>query len=368
MLCALARPPRLTDPEPFDPTEEGLAAYCWDNPTAKENVVKAIVYHEYGPPDVLELEDVDTPVVKDDEVLVRVYGVAVNPGDWDLLNGTPYVLRPMVGLRRPRNKVLGLAVAGRVEAVGSNTTRFQSGDEVYAGIGGGGFAEYACVSEDALALKPSNLTLEQAAAVPVAGVTALQGLRDTGRVQPGQKVLINGASGGVGTFAVQIAKAFGANVTGVCSTTNVDLVRSIGADHVIDYTQEDFTRNGEQYDLIIDNVGNRSLSDYRRALAPGGTLIPNSNKGSGHWIGGFLGRAVQALVVSPFVSQRLRPFAATEKSEDLVVLKELIESGKVTPVIDRTYPLNETAEALGYYGEGHTRGKVVITVGQEDGD
>jgi NADPH:quinone reductase-like Zn-dependent oxidoreductase len=328
--------------------------------------MKAIVYREYGPPDVLELEDVDRQVVKDEEVLVRVYGVAVNPGDWDLLNGTPYVLRPMVGLRRPRNKVLGLAVAGRVETVGSNTTRFQPGDEVYAGISEGGFAEYVCVSEDALALKPSNLTFEQAAAVPVAGVTALQGLRDAGRVQPGQKVLINGASGGVGTFAVQIAKAFGAEVTGVCSTTNVDLVRSIGADHVIDYTQDDFTRNGRHYDLIFDNVGNRSLSDCRRALLPGGTLIPNSNKGSGHWIGGFLGRAVQALAVSPFVSQRLRPFAATEKSEDLVVLKELIESGKVTPVIDRTYPLNETAEALGYYGEGHTRGKVVITVEHEN--
>jgi len=324
--------------------------------------MKAIVYHEYGPPDVLGLEDVENPVAEEGEVLVRVYGVAVNPGDWDLMNGTPYVLRLMTGLRRPNNKVLGLAVAGRIEAAGRNVSKFQPGDEVYAEIGKGGFAEYACVPEDAVAMKPSNLTFAQAATVPVAGVTALQGLRDIGRVQPGHRVLINGAAGGVGTFAVQIAKALGADVTGVCSTTNVDLVRSIGADHVIDYTQEDFSRGGKQYDLIFDNVGSRSLSDYRRALAPKGMLIPNSNKGSGHWIGGFLARAVQALVVSPFVSQKLRPFASTGKSEDLLDLTELIESGKVTPVIDRTYPLSETAEALSHYGEGHARGKVVITM------
>lgn len=324
--------------------------------------MKAIVYHEYGPPDdVLDLEEVDRPVAKGDEVLVRVLGAAVNPGDWDLLNGAPYVLRPMTGLRRPKNKVLGLAIAGRVEAVGSNVSQFQPGDEVYAECRGG-FAEYASVPEDALALKPSSLTFEQAAGVPVAGVTALQALRDIGRVQPEHKVLINGASGGVGTFAVQIAKAFGADVTGVCSTGNVDMVRSIGADHVIDYTQEDFTRSGRTYDLIFDNVGNRSLSDLRRALTVRGTLIPNSNKGSGRWIGGFLARAVQALVVSPFVPQRLRPFAASENSEDLVALTELIEVGKVTPVIDSTYPLNRTAEALSHYGEGHTRGKVIITV------
>ncbi len=326
--------------------------------------MKAIVYHEYGSPDVLELEDVDKPVVKNDEVLVRVLGVAVNPGDWDLLNGTPYLFRMIFGLRKPRNRVLGLAIAGRVEAVGSDVSKFQLGDEVFAGISKGGFAEYACVPEDALALKPSNLTFDQAAAVPIAGVTALQGLRDTGRIEPGQKVLINGASGGVGTFAVQIAKSFGADVTGVCSTSNVDLVRSIGADDVIDYTKEDFTMSGQQYDLIFDNVGNRSLPDYRRALTRKGTLIPNSNKGSGHWIGGFLSRAIQALVVSPFVSQRLRPFAATEKSQDLVALAELIEAGKVTPVIDRTYPLTETAEAVSHYGTGHTRGKVVITLEQ----
>jgi NADPH:quinone reductase-like Zn-dependent oxidoreductase len=326
----------------------------------------AIVYQAYGPPDVLELEDVEVPDVEDDEVLVRVLGAAVNPGDWDLLHGTPYVLRPMIGLRRPRNEVLGLAVAGRVEAVGDTVSKFQPGDEVYGEISYGGFAEYARVPEDALAPKPSNLTFEQAAAVPVVGVTALQALRDVGRVQPGQKVLINGASGGVGTFAVQIAKALGADVTGVSSTRNVELVRSIGADHVIDYTREDFTATGRRYDLILDNVGNRSLSAYRRALTPKGTLIPNSNKGGGRWIGGFLARAVRALLVSPFVPQRLRPFAATGKSEDLFALKELIESGKVTPVIDRTYSLSETAEALRYYGEGHTRGKVVISVEQDE--
>jgi NADPH:quinone reductase-like Zn-dependent oxidoreductase len=328
--------------------------------------MKAIVNHEYGPPDVLRLEDVDTPVARGDEVLVRVLGAAVNPGDWDVMHGTPYVLRLTTGLRRPRNTVLGVAIAGRVEAVGSNVSKFRPGDEVYAGIGKGGFAEYACVREDALATKPSNLTFEQAAAVPITGVTALQALRDIGRVQSGQNVLINGASGGVGTFAVQIAKTFGADVTGVCSTTNVDLVRSIGADHVINYTQQDFTRNGQQYDLILDNVGNRTLSELRRALTPKGTLIPNSNKGSGRWLGGFLRRAVQALVVSPFVHQRLRPFAATEKREDLVLLTELIESGKVTPVIDRTYPLSEVAEALGHYGAGHARGKVVVAMKQNE--
>jgi NADPH:quinone reductase-like Zn-dependent oxidoreductase len=327
-----------------------------------QKTMRAIVYREYGGPNVLGIEDVDMPDVSDDGVLVRILGSAVNPGDWDILNGRPYVLRPMTGLRGPKNKVLGLAVAGRVKAVGSSVTLFQPGDEVYAGIGKGGFAEYVCVSQEALAPKPSNLTFEQAAAVPIVGVSALQGLRDAGHVQPGQKVLINGASGGVGTFAVQIAKSMGAEVTGVCSTRNVDLVRSLGADHVIDYTREDFTENGKQYDLIFDNVGNRSLSDYRRALEPKGTLLTNSNKGRGHWIGGFLRRAIQALLVSPFVSQRLRPFAATEKSEDLAVLTELIESGKVTPVIDGTYPLSETAEALRHYGEGHTRGKVVISV------
>ena len=326
--------------------------------------MKAIVNHEYGPPGVLALEDVDVPVMRRDEVLVRVLAAAVNPGDWDVMHGTPYVLRLTTGLRRPRNKVLGLAIAGRIEAVGSEVSESRPGDEVYAGIGKGGFGEYACAPQDTVAPKPSNLTFEQAAAVPVAGTTALQALRDIGRVQSGQRVLINGASGGVGSFAVQIAKTLGADVTGVCSTTNVDLVRSIGADHVIDYTTEDFTRNGQRYHLIFDNVGNRTLSELRRALTPEGMLIPNSNKGSGRWMGGFLRRAVQALVVSPFVPQRLRPFAATEKRQDLVVLTELIESGKVTPVIDSTYPLSEAAEALSHYGAGHARGKVIITMTQ----
>jgi NADPH:quinone reductase-like Zn-dependent oxidoreductase len=295
-----------------------------------------------------------------------VLGAAVNPGDWDVMHGTPYVLRLATGIRRPRNGVLGLAIAGRVEAVGSGVSASAPGAEVYAEIGKGGFAEYACVPESALAPKPSNLTFEQAAAVPVSGVTALQALRDVGRVQPGQRILVNGASGGVGTFAVQIAKTLGAEVTGVCSTTNADLVRSIGADHVVDYTEADFTGNGQRYDLILDNVGNRTLSELRRALAPNGMLIPNSNKGSGRWMGGYLRRAVQALVVSPFVSQRLRPFAATGKRDDLAVLTDLIESGTVTPVIDRTYPLEQAADALSYYGAGHARGKVIITMKRND--
>jgi NADPH:quinone reductase-like Zn-dependent oxidoreductase len=261
-------------------------------------MMKAVVYHEYGSPDVLEFQEVDKPAIKDGEVLVRVLGAAVNPGDWDLLHGTPYVLRIITGLRRPRNKVLGLGVAGRVETAGNHVSKLQPGDEVYAEIRGGGFAEYTRVPAAALAPMPSSLTFEQAAAVPVVGVTALQALRDIGQVQQGQKVLINGASGGVGTFAVQIAKALGADVTGVCSTRNVDLVRSLGADHVIDYTREDFTRTGQQYDLILDNVGNRSLSEYRRALNPKGGLIPNSNKGGGRWLGAFLRRAVKALLLS----------------------------------------------------------------------
>jgi len=324
--------------------------------------MKAVIYDKYGPPDVLVLGEIDTPVATGSDVLVRVIAAAVNPGDWDLLHGTPYLLRAVTGLRKPKNRVLGLAIAGRVESVGGNVTRVKPGDEVFAGISRGGFAEYALVPQDAIALKPSNLTFDQAAAVPVAGVTALQGLRDIGRVQPGHKVLINGASGGVGTFAVQVAKALGAEVTGVCSTANVDLLGSIGADHVIDYTREDFTRHGDRHDVVFDNVGNRSLSDCRRAVKRGGTLIPNSNKGSGRWVGSYLRRAVLALLVSPFVRQRLRPFAATEKVEDLAALRDLIESGKITPVIDRMYPLHETAKALDYYGQGHTRGKVVITV------
>jgi NADPH:quinone reductase-like Zn-dependent oxidoreductase len=324
--------------------------------------MKAIVYDEYGPPDVLELQEVEPPAVAAGKMLVRVFAAAVNPGDWDLLHGRPYVLRLTTGLGKPKNRILGLAVAGRIEnAAGSSM--LQPGDEVFAEMRHGGFAEFASIPEATLAPMPSNLTFEQAAAVPVCGVTALQALRDTADLQPGQKVLITGASGGVGSFAVQIAKAIGADVTGVCSTTNADLVRSLGADHVIDYTREDFAEAGPRYDLILDNVGNRSLSDCRKALNPKGMLIPNSNKGGGRWMGTYLTRAVQALTVSPFVSQKLRPLAAASSSEDLLALSGLIEAGKVTPVVDRTYRLHETAKALGYYGEGHTRGKVVITMG-----
>jgi NADPH:quinone reductase-like Zn-dependent oxidoreductase len=327
-----------------------------------EGVMKAIVYREYGSPDVLSLEDVPEPVVGDDEVLVRVHACAVNPGDAYLLAGVPYFLRLSSGLRRPKHPVLGLAVAGQIEKMGTGATQFRQGDEVYAEAPRGGFAEYVAIPEAAVAAKPANLTFGEAAGVPVSGVTALQALRDVGRVQPGRHVLVNGASGGVGTFAVQIAASLGAEVTAVCSGGNADLVRSIGADHVVDYTRDDFTAGGPRYDLIMDNVGNRSLSDLRRALARGGTLIPNSNEGGGRLLGGFLPRAVQALAVSPFVSQRLRPFSATGKSEDLVALAELIAAGEVTTVVDRTYALGDTAEALRYYLQGHARGKVVITV------
>jgi NADPH:quinone reductase-like Zn-dependent oxidoreductase len=322
--------------------------------------LKAITYHRYGSPDVLEFEEVDDPVVKDDEVLVRVRAASVNPRDWHFMRGLPYVMRPL-GLRIPKDGALGSDVAGQVEAVGRTVTRFRPGDEVFAHVLAGGFAEYACVSEEALGLKPANLTFEQAAAVPLAAVTALQGLRDRGRIQSGQRVLIIGASGGVGTFAVQLGKSFGADVTGVCSTRNVDMVRSIGADHVVDYTQEDFTQSGQKYDLIFQLAGTHSPSACRRALTPKGTLVMSSGESGGRWIGP-LDRIIKAVVLSPFVSQRLSPFEAKRSKEDLQVLKELIESGKVSPVIDRTYPLSEAPEAMRYLEEGHARGKVVITV------
>lgn len=321
--------------------------------------MKAITYHRYGSPDVLEFQEVDEPVAKDDEVLVRVRAVSVNPRDWHFMRGLPYVVRPF-GLRRPKDGVLGSDVAGQVEAVGRNVTRFRPGDEVFADVLTGGFAEYTGVSEDFLGLKPANLTFEQAAAVPLAALTALQGLRDHGRIRPGQKVLIIGASGGVGTFAVQIAKSFGADVTGVCSTRNLDMVRSLGADHVIDYTQEDFTQRGQKYDLILQLAGTRSPSDCRRALTPKGTLLLSSGESSGRWIGP-IGRIIKALVLSPFVSQRLAPFEAKRSREDLQTLKELIEAGKVTPVIDRTYSLSEVPVAIRHLEEGHARGKIVIT-------
>jgi NADPH:quinone reductase-like Zn-dependent oxidoreductase len=316
--------------------------------------MKAIVQNGYGSPDVLELKEIEKPVVKENYVLVSVHAAGVNAGDYFSMRGRPWVVRMVVGFPKPRNYILGWDVAGRVEAVGRRVTRFQPGDEVFASCNHA-FAEFVSAAEDKVATKPANLTFEQAAAVPTAALTALQGLRDAGNVQPGQKVLINGASGGVGTFAVQIAKSFGAEVTGVCSTRNVDMVRSIGADHVIDYTKEDFTQGGRRYDLILDNVANHPLSNCRRALNPKGTHIPNSGHGGLGWM-------FKALVLSLFVRQQGRPFVATQKKGDLVVLKELIETGKVTPVIDRTYPLSETPEALGYVGKGHARGKVVITV------
>jgi len=327
----------------------------------RESRLKAITYHTYGSPDVLEFQEVDEPVVNDDEVLVRVRAASANPRDWHLMRGLPSIMRLRFGLRRPTSSLLGSDMAGRVEAVGKNVTRFRPGDEVFAHVLAGGFAEYTCVSEDFLGLKPANLTFEQAAAVPLAALTALQGLRDQGRIQPGQKVLIIGASGGVGTFAVQLGKSFGAEVTGVCSTRNVDMVRSIGADHVIDYTQEDFTRSGQRYDLILQLAGTRSPSDCRRALTSKGTLLLSSGESDGRWIGP-IDRIIKAVVLSPFVGQRLVSFEAKRSGEDLRVLKELIEAGKVSPVIDRTYSLGETPEAIRYLEEGHARGKVVITV------
>ena len=324
--------------------------------------MKAIVQEKYGAPgDVLELKDIDMPVVKDDEVLVRVHSAAVHVSDWVFVRGVPYITRPMIGLFRPKNSVPGQDIAGRVEAVGKKVEHLRPGDEVF-GWCKGAFAEYACAGEDNFVLKPSHLTFEQTAAVGVSAVTALQALRDQGQVQAGQKVLINGASGGVGPFAVQIAKAFGADVTGVCSTRNVDMVRSIGADQVIDHTREDFSKSKQRYDFILDNVGNHSLSDFRRVLTPRGILQPN---GGGHssnrWIGP-MGSVIKANVLSLFVRQQGRTFIATNNKEDLQFLKELIEAGKITPVIDRTYPLSETPEAIGYVGEGHARGKVVINV------
>ena len=323
--------------------------------------MKAIVYHEYGSPDVLKLEEIDKPVAQDDEVLVRVRASSANPADWHFMRGVPYVMRPQSGLRKPKNAFLGRDIAGEVEAVGKDVTGFRPGDGVFANVGSGGFAEYASVPEDFLVQKPVNLTFEQAAAVPLAALTALQGLRDAGHLQPEQKVLIVGASGGVGTFAVQIAKSLGADVTGVCSTRNVELVRSLGADHVIDYTQGDFTQSGQKYDLIFQLAGTSSPSDLRRSLTSEGTLVLSSGDSDGRWIGP-VDRLVKAVVLSPFVSQKLGSFLAKENKEDLQFLKELIEAGKLKPVIDRTYPLSEVPEAIRYVVQGNARGKVVITV------
>jgi NADPH:quinone reductase-like Zn-dependent oxidoreductase len=329
--------------------------------TDQQNTMKAIVQYKYGSPDVLELQEIGKPVVKVDEALVRVRAASANPADWHFMRGLPYIMRPQAGLGKPKNSVLGRDIAGQVEAVGKDVTWFRPGDEVFGNPEGGGFAEYTAVSEGSLGLKPANLTFEQAAAVPLAALTALQGLRDAGQVQPEQKVLIIGASGGVGTFAVQIAKSFGADVTGVCSTRNVEMVRSLGADHVIDYTQEDFTQSQQKYDLILQLAGTHSPSDCRRALTSKGTLVLSSGESSGRWIGP-VDRIIKAVVLSPFVSQKLGAFLMKPNKDDLQFLRELIEAGKVTPVIDRTHPLSEVPEAIRYLEEGHARGKVVITV------
>ena len=322
--------------------------------------MKAIIYTHYGSPDVLQLEEVEKPAPKDDEVLIHVHAVSVNAGDLHLLRGEPFLLRLFSGLRKPKQKILGADVAGRIEAVGRNVKRFQPGDEVFGDLsrcGRGGFAEYVCARENALVLKPANLTFEQAAAVPVAGVTALQGLRGKGQIKPGQKVLVNGASGGVGTFAVQIAKALGAEVTGVCSAKHVDRLRSMGADYVIDYTQEDFTTKGQRYDLILAANGYRPLSAYKRALSPEGRYVMS---------GGSDAQMFQAILLGPWISmvgkQKMGNVLAGPDQRDLAFLGELLEGGKVVPVIDRRYPLSEVAQAIRYLEEGHARGKVVITV------
>jgi NADPH:quinone reductase-like Zn-dependent oxidoreductase len=322
--------------------------------------MKAIVHRKYGAPGVLEPRDVDKPALTDDGVLVRVRASSVNPAEWYAVTGTPYVARPAMGPLRPKQAVPGADFAGTVEAVGSAVTELRPGDAVFGGTSSGAFAEYVCVRK-AVVSKPANLTFEQAAAVPTAAVTALQGLRDRGRIRPGQRVLVNGASGGVGTFAVQLAKAFGAEVTGVCSTRNVDLVRSIGADVVVDYTREDFTRSGQRYDLLPDVAGTRSWPEYRRVLTRKATLILVGGPKANRWIGP-LGHVARVRLASLGASQKVVFFVATFSREDFVVLQGLIEAGKVTPVIDRRYALSELPEALRYLGEGHARGKVVISV------
>jgi 2-desacetyl-2-hydroxyethyl bacteriochlorophyllide A dehydrogenase len=320
--------------------------------------MQAIIITNYGPPEVLQLKEVEKPIPKDHQVLVKVYAASANPLDWHRMRGAPFLVRLGEGLRKPKNPLLGADIAGCVEAVGSDVTEFQPGDDVF-GVSVGGFAEYVCAADTKVARKPANLSFEAAAAVPVAAFTALQGLRDKGQIKAGQKVLINGASGGVGTFAVQLAKAFGAEVAAVCSTRNLDLVRSIGADHVVDYSREDFTKHGQLYDLLYDAVGNRSVSDYKRALSPQGMCV----------IAGFttLPRLVEHIVLGPLMSKAgskqisLQGLATTHK-QDLLAIKELLEAGKVVPVIDRCYPLREVPEAIRYLEQGHARGKVVITL------
>jgi NADPH:quinone reductase-like Zn-dependent oxidoreductase len=335
---------------------------CGHTATPK-NPMKAITYCDYGIAN-LKLEEIEKPTPNDDQILVKVRAASVNPYDWHFIEGTPKIMRMMgVGLRKPKDTRLGVDFAGTVEAVGKNVTQFKPGDDVFGGKGGA-FAEYVCRrAEGAVALKPANITFEQAASVNIAGITALQGLRDKGKVQPGQKVLINGASGGVGTFAVQIAKSFGADVTGVCSRRNVDLVRSLGADRVIDYTKEDFAKGTERYDVILDNVPNHSLSECRQILNPNGKYVmiggggPNDNR----WIGPF-GRVIHTLILSPFINQKMGMMMADANQNDLTILGDMMQSGKLKPVIDRTYKLDQVPDAIRYLEEGHARGKVVINV------
>jgi NADPH:quinone reductase-like Zn-dependent oxidoreductase len=331
--------------------------------TGREATMQAIVQDAYGSADVLELRDIDRPVPKGDEVLVQVQAAGVHRGDWHIMTGLPYMIRlvvPTLGLRRPKVPVLGMDVAGRVEAVGAQVTRFQPGDEVF-GWTDGSFAEYAVAPEDHLAAKPAALGVEEAAVVPISGFAALQAVRDVGEVQAGHKVLVIGAAGAVGWFAVQLAKAFGAQVTGVASTGQLDLVRSIGADDVVDYTREDVTDGTRQWDVIIDTGGRRTLSQLRRALTPKGTLVIVGGEGGGRWMGGFL-RNLRAPLVSRFVGQRLRMLASKERPEDLQTLRELLEAGKVAPPVGRTYPLREVPAAIRQLVEGHGGGKIAITM------
>jgi NADPH:quinone reductase-like Zn-dependent oxidoreductase len=320
--------------------------------------MKAAVYTRYGPPEVVQITDVEKPVPKDNEVLIKVRAASLNPLDWHFMRGTPYAVRIIAGLRKPRFPGLGVDVAGQVEALGAKVSQFKLGDEVF-GSCKGAFAEYACASESVLVMKPANVTFEQAASVPVAAYTALQGLRDKGQIQAGQKVLVNGAAGGVGTFAVQIAKSFGADVTGVCSTRNLDKVRSIGADRVIDYTQEDFTKSAHRYDLFFDGVGNHSLSASRRVLNPKGIYV-GAGGTTDNWTIRPLLRAITFLVLSLVGNQKLLMVLAKPSKQDLIFMREHLESGKITPVIDRRYNLNEVPDAIRYLELGHARGKVII--------
>ncbi len=321
--------------------------------------MKAIVYTKYGPPDVLKLEEVEKPTPREDEVLIKVHAASINDWDWELLRGKPFVNRLLFGLLKPKIKILGVDIAGRVESVGRNVKQFQPGDEVFgdiSGCGWGGFAEYVCVPENALVLKPASMTFEEAAAIPQAAMLAVQGLRDKGHIQPGQRLLINGAGGGVGTFAVQIAKLYGVEVTGVDSSGKLDMLRSMGFDQVIDYTQEDFTKNGQCYDLILDVKTNRSIFDYTRALCPNGIYVT---------VGGSMVRLFQALILGPWISmiskKKIR-IVGLKQNKDLAYMNELFEAGKVKPVIDGPYKLSEVPEAIRYFGEGNHKGKVVITV------